>query len=251
MLSLGDVDVTITDESGGSLPQTAVRQAVSNGLWPSVDGTYKSVFKFNDDQECPNTIVMKNNVAMNEANTISRVQASDISEDDNVCSGATFYSVSIPYLKSEEGRESAMGTFSDLDARLERNSAAASSLHKFRDSRIGFDGWANGTTLQVRTCGSRTYGDTTFWFSIRGRAGNKVSIGASGEVPTTTDFPAGTKGLFVSEYDCAWSVEMAVVNLHTCRISNSTSPFCACCYCLLHCTSSWLPAADSVYCEQK
>jgi hypothetical protein len=195
-LSRDGVDVTFSSDGGLQLPQTATRQAVSDGLWPSVDGTYKSVYKFNNNPNCPNTIVMKNNFALNKENTISRVGINDIVEDGNVCTGGNFFSISIAFYLTQEGAAYAKQNHGNVSRRMTLNAAAQGTLSQFVGSRLGLDDYGN-STVKFRTCGTRKYGEDTFWFSIQGGQGNKVSIGPSGAKADTVVFPAGTKGIFV------------------------------------------------------
>lgn len=174
----------------------AVRQGAGDGLWPSLDGTYTSVFRWNDNAACPGEVVIRNNFALDKDNVASVVDGADFVEDGQPCSGATLFSQSVPFLLTEAGR--AQMREQGLDERLARNEAAEGSLEQFTNARLGYDSFAPEDTERVRRCGDKVYGDDTFWYSIPGGDGNKVTMGAVSGTQTTTEFQEGTKGLFVS-----------------------------------------------------
>jgi desert hedgehog len=192
------VEVRLTSSAGEPfLSEASARQAAAVGLWPGIDGTYRSVFRYNNNTECPNTVGIKNNFALDADTNLSTVAHGDISEDGVACNPeGIFFSASIPFFLSADGQDYASLSHGNVLERLKANPAAAGAVNQFKDSRVGYDDYKPGGARE-RVCGRKKYNDKTFWFSIQGGIGNKVSIGPVGSPPTVIPFPVDTKGIFL------------------------------------------------------
>ncbi len=156
--------------------------------------TFESAFKL--DPQCPSKVEISS-INVDSTRNIGTVPLNQIKEDGQVCSGK---GTSVMSLVSEATVKSndllrRLG-FPLAYAGLQKNEAALATVkNKKSDSSllVGFD-------EGERTCGTSTYGDSTFWFVIREPSKFRIVIRTGVKLALTNiTLPENTRALFVTD----------------------------------------------------
>lgn len=206
ILSLPAVSRGIESSEAGNVDQADFFESTARafqpiGLLRTLDGEYISQWKKESpEHSCPDTVKVNGTVTLEgyrpvDDEEITKVEAQNIVEDNQPCSGGILISIPSSFAMSEQGQELLEESYGIAD-RLKQNQNAIFDWTHFHGSRVGFEVHPRNST-STRICGSKRYDSSTLWYSIEAGSSDGIVLGSSAN-RTRITLKTGTKSLLVS-----------------------------------------------------
>lgn len=144
------------------------RAVLAGAEWPSIDGGYSSVFKYQENPECPDTMSISETAYLyDDSVNMSTTKHSNIKENGAVCEGAgEEITLAQDFLASPGASEFLSNNFGNVTRRLLKNQVTLQNAlsGRLKGARIGFDNLVSDSDSRICGGASGTKSDElVFW----------------------------------------------------------------------------------------